>query len=108
MLMRPTFPLELELHRLDCVGSHGMLDVHEFLNNEARELAKQPEIVPPLLTGNDLMEMGLAPGPGMGEWLKEIRERQLQDELRTADEARKWLREKLGESPAETKAEDQD
>ncbi|HWQ93160.1 MAG TPA: CCA tRNA nucleotidyltransferase, partial [Clostridia bacterium] len=31
LLMRPTFPLELELHRLDCLGSHGRLDVYDFL-----------------------------------------------------------------------------
>ena len=31
MLMRPTFPLELQLHRVDCLGSHGRLDVYDFL-----------------------------------------------------------------------------
>jgi poly(A) polymerase len=31
LLLRPTFSLELELHRLDCLGSHGRLDVYEFL-----------------------------------------------------------------------------
>jgi poly(A) polymerase len=47
LLMRPTFPLELELHRLDCVGSHGRLDVYEFLVEEARQLESQPQIHPP-------------------------------------------------------------
>ena len=36
LLMRPTFPLELELHRLDCLGSHGRLDVYDFLVAQAR------------------------------------------------------------------------
>ena len=35
LLMRPTFPLELELHRLDCLGSHGRLDVYDFLVAQA-------------------------------------------------------------------------
>ncbi|HHY86189.1 MAG TPA: CCA tRNA nucleotidyltransferase [Verrucomicrobia bacterium] len=92
LLMRPTFPLELELHRLDCLGSHGRLDVHAFLVEQAEELARQPEIRPPLLTGDDLKAMGVQPGPAMGALLAEIREKQLQDELRTADEAREWVR----------------
>ena len=36
LLMRPTFPLELELHRLDCLGSHGRLDVYDFLVAQAQ------------------------------------------------------------------------
>lgn len=91
MLMRETFPLELELHRLDCLGSHGMLDHYEFMVEQARELEKQPQIRPPLLTGDDLKAMGFPTGPGMGEILAEIREKQLQDELKTAEEAREWV-----------------
>jgi poly(A) polymerase len=30
-MARPTFEEELELHRVDCASSHGMLDNHEFL-----------------------------------------------------------------------------
>ncbi|HPU55236.1 MAG TPA: CCA tRNA nucleotidyltransferase, partial [Verrucomicrobiota bacterium] len=54
--------------------------------------ARQPEIRPPLLTGDDLKAMGVQPGPAMGALLAEIREKQLQDELRTTDEAREWVR----------------
>ncbi len=92
MLLRDTFPLELALHRLDCLGSHGRLDIHEFLVAQSAELAKQPEIRPPLLTGLDLIELGVKPGPAMGELLAEIREKQLQDELKTHDEARDWVK----------------
>jgi poly(A) polymerase len=95
LLMRPTFPLELQLHRLDCLGSHRRLDVYDFLVEQAKELKKQPEIHPPLLTGDDLIAMGMKPGPEMGQLLAEIREKQLQDELKTADEAKQWLAEKL-------------
>jgi tRNA nucleotidyltransferase/poly(A) polymerase len=91
MLMRDTFPLELALHRLDCLGSHGMLDIYDFLVAQSAELAKQPEIRPPLLTGLDLIELGLKPGPALGKLLAAIREKQLQDELTTPDEARQWV-----------------
>jgi len=92
VLMRPTFPLELELHRLDCLGSHSQLDVYDFLVAQARQLEQQPEIRPPLLTGNDLISLGMKPGPALGALLSEIREKQLQDELRSKTEARKWAR----------------
>ena len=96
LLMRPTFPLELELHRLDCLGSHSRLDVYDFLLAEAKALEQTPEIRPPLLTGDDLIALGMQPGPALGALLAEIREKQLQDELQTKAEARKWAKERIG------------
>jgi poly(A) polymerase len=95
LLLRPTFPLELELHRLDCLGSHGRLDVYRFLVEQSRELEAQPEIRPPLLTGDDLIGLGLKPGPAMGRLLAELREKQLQDELKTTAEARRWAESRI-------------
>ena len=91
MLMRETFPLELALHRLDCLGSHRRLDHYDFMVEQEKELAEQPHVHPPLLTGDDLQALGIKPGPAMGELLAEIREKQLLDELKTADEAREWV-----------------
>jgi len=95
LLLRETFPLELELHRLDCLGSFGDLEHFNFLVAQAEELEHQPEIRPPLLTGNDLMALGVLPGKAMGALLAEIRELQLADELKTPDEARAWVKKKL-------------
>jgi poly(A) polymerase len=95
LLMRPTFPLELELHRLDCLGSHRRLDVYDYLFQQSEELEKQPEIRPPLLNGGDLIALGLKPGPAMGALLAEIREKQLQDELKTRAEAKKWAKKRI-------------
>jgi poly(A) polymerase len=95
MLMRETFPLELELHRLDCLGSHRRLDHYDFMLEQERELQNQPEIRPPLLTGDDLQSLGMKPGPDMGALLAEVREKQLSDELKTPAEAIDWARERL-------------
>jgi putative nucleotidyltransferase with HDIG domain len=95
LLMRETFPLELELHRLDCLGSHGKLDHYEFLVQQAVELEKQPAIRPPLLTGEDLIKLGMKPGPAMGALLAEIREKQLSDELKTPCEAKAWVKKQI-------------
>jgi poly(A) polymerase len=100
LLLRPTFPLELQLHRLDCLGSHSRLDVYDFLVQQAKELGEQPQMVPPLLNGNDLMALGMRPGPGLGTMLAQIREKQLQDELKTPAEARDWARAQLESSAA--------
>ena len=98
LLLRPTFPVEMELHRLDCLGSHGMLDHFDFLTREAAQLAQQPQLVPPLITGADLLELGMKPGPSIGALLREVREKQLQDELTSRDAALAWAREKLAVS----------
>jgi poly(A) polymerase len=92
LLLRPTFPLELALHRLDCLGSHGRLDVFDFLSAQAKALEHQPRIRPPLLSGDDLIALRMKPGPAMGTLLAELREKQLQDELKTPAQARKWAK----------------
>ena len=103
LLLRPTFPLELELHRLDCLGSHGGLEVYDFLRKQAAELERQPQLRPPLLKGGDLLALGLKPGPAVGALLAEIREKQLADDLKTPAQARKWARERLEKGyPAST------
>ena len=91
VLLRETFPLELELHRLDCLGSFGDLDHYNFLVAQAEELKQQPQIRPPLLTGDDLIALGIRPGKALGALLAEIRELQLADELKSPREARAWL-----------------
>lgn len=106
MLLRPTFALELELHRLDCLGSHGRLDVHEFLEGEHARLGQRPASRPPLLRGRDLLAMGLKPGPELGRLLAEVRDLQLGDELETRDQALEWVkrRRKEGRPPPSASA----
>ncbi len=98
LMLRPTFALEMALHRLDCLGSHGNLDIYHFLREQAAELAGKPEVLPPLLDGHDLIALGMPPGPAIGRMLEEVRDRQLQEELKSAEEARAWVRERLGKA----------
>ncbi len=97
LLLRETFPLELALHRLDCLGAHGDLELYHFLVAQAEELKNQPQILPPLLTGNDLIALGVAPGKKLGELLHELRDRQLAEEIKTPDEARAWVKQMLAQ-----------
>jgi poly(A) polymerase len=97
LLLRETFPLELELHKLDCLGSHGDLEFYDFLVAQNEELKKQPEILPPLLTGKDLIALGMKPGKELGALLHEIREKQLADELKTPRAAKMWVKKKMAQ-----------
>jgi poly(A) polymerase len=95
LLLRETFLLELELHKLDCLGSHGDLELYDFLIEQAEELKKKPEIRPPLLTGKYLIALGMKPGKELGALLAEIREKQLQDELKTPRQAKLWAKKRM-------------
>jgi poly(A) polymerase len=98
-MARPTFDDEIELHRVDCEGSHRMLDNYEFLRRKREEFANEPIIPPPLVRGDDLIALGLKPGPKFGEILEAVETQQLEGHLRTREEAIAWLKQEyaLGE-----------
>jgi poly(A) polymerase len=89
-LARPTFDDELELHRVDCLASHGNLDNYEFLRRRREEFANEPLIPPPLLTGHDLIALGWKPGPKFKAVLDAVQVRQLEGTLRSREEAISW------------------
>ncbi len=91
-MARGTFDDELELHRVDCTSSHGMLDNHAFLLAKREEFATAPLIPPPLITGDDLKALGLTPGPHFKEILHAVSEHQLEGTLTSREDALEWVR----------------
>jgi poly(A) polymerase len=91
-MARPTFADELELHRVDCASSHGMLDNYEFLLAKRDEFSNEPMIPPPLVRGDDLKALGLKPGPQFGEILEAVETRQLEGAFKTREEALAWVK----------------
>ena len=91
-MARPTFADELELHRVDCESSHGLLDNYDFLRQKREEFANEPIIPPPLVRGDDLLALGLKPGPKIGEILEAVETRQLEGALRDREEALEWVK----------------
>ena len=91
-MARPNFVDELELHRVDCASSHGMLDNYEFLQRKREEFANEPIIPPPLVRGDDLIALGMKPGPRFGEILEAVETRQLEGGLRDREEALAWVK----------------
>lgn len=91
-MARPTFEDELELHRVDCASSHGMMDNYDFLRHKREEFAHEPIIPPPLVRGDDLIALGLKPGPRFGEILEAVETRQLEGGLTNREEALEWVK----------------
>jgi len=96
LLARPTFPVELELHRMDCLASHGKLDNYDFLKAKVIELPAAVIKPAPLVTGHDLMALGFTPGPLMGTVLREIEELQLEERFQSQAEALAYAKQRLG------------
>ena len=91
-MARPTFQDELELHRVDCASSHRMMENYEFLIQKQDEFANEPIIPPPLVRGDDLIAMGLKPGPQFGEILEAVETRQLEGALTSREQALEWVK----------------
>jgi len=91
MMARPTFEEELELHRVDCLASHGMLDNHAMLIAKREEFGRAPLIPEPLITGHDLIALGMKPGKHFAEILRAVQTRQLEGSLTSREEAMEWI-----------------
>jgi poly(A) polymerase len=91
-MARPTFEEELELHRVDCESSHRMMDNYDFLLRKREEFANEPIIPPPFVRGDDLIALGLKPGPKFGEILEAVETRQLEGTLKSREEALVWVK----------------
>ncbi len=91
-MARPTFEEELELHRVDCASSHGMMDNYEFLLQKREEFANEPIIPPPLVRGDDLIALGMKPGPKFGEILEAVETRQLEGGFKDRQQALDWVK----------------
>ena len=91
-MARPHFDEEMELHRVDCTSSHGMLDNYKFLKTKREEFASEPLIPPALITGRDLIALGLPPGPRFSEILEAVQSRQLEGALTNHADALEFVR----------------
>ncbi len=91
-----SFPMEIELHRVDCDSSNGFRDNYDFLHLKQREFANTPLIPTPLLTGKDLIDkFSLSPGPKIGEILRAVQTEQLEGRLSDKERALAFVKESL-------------
>ena len=76
--------------RADCLGRAGTFDCSamDWFIERARSLGVEHKPPAPILLGRHLIELGVEPGPRMGEILKAVYELQLDSVVTTLDEAR--------------------
>jgi poly(A) polymerase len=86
-LRLPAFEEHLELHRMDCLSSHGQLDSYDYSREQLRSLPPEAIRPAPLITGRDLIEAGYEPGPRFKEILAAIEDAQLEGRLTSREAA---------------------
>jgi poly(A) polymerase len=97
----PHFDELLVLYRADCAACHGLLTAMPAIRAMRRRLKQEALVPPPLLRGQDVLELGVRPGPEVGSLLREAADRQLEGQLSDRAAALAWLGERVssGERP---------
>jgi poly(A) polymerase len=91
LLREPWFPELLELHRADCLASHGQLDLYDFCRQRLAEAGGEGLRPIRLLTGDDLMALGWEAGPALGRVLEALEDEQLEGRVSTREEAERFV-----------------
>ncbi len=94
-LRLPEFDEHLELHRIDCLSSHGLLDAYDYAREKLRSLPPEAIRPTPLVTGRDLINAGYEPGPRFKEILSAVEDAQLEGRLTTRDAALEYVRQEF-------------
>lgn len=81
------FSVELELHRLDCICSNGLMGGYNFLLDFMQELGDNDALPPPLVKGRDLIQNNIKPQPKFKVVLDAVYERQLAGEFTDRESA---------------------
>jgi putative nucleotidyltransferase with HDIG domain len=92
-LRLPNFEEHLALHRLDCLSSHGGLDLYDFAR-EKYESTPVEAVRPALLvTGRELIAAGYRPGERFKQMLHLAEDAQLDGRIHTTEEGLALIRE---------------
>ncbi len=91
LMAEDNFAVELELHRVDCLASNGLVQGYEFLSSKMH--SDKPRTLPePLINGLDLIRMGYHPGVQFKVILEKVMDCQLEDQFRNKTEAEMWIK----------------
>lgn len=94
----PNFNEHLELHRVDCLSSHGSLENFNYAQQNIRLIKEENngkiELPKKLINGKDLIELGYKPSPKFKEILEAVETEQLEGSIKTKEEALTFLKER--------------
>lgn len=91
-LRLPGFEEHLELHQIDCLSSHGLVESYEYAREQLRALPPEAIRPEPLITGRDLIEAGYEPGPRFKEILGAVEDAQLEGRLASNEAAMEFVK----------------
>ena len=91
----PRFDEHMQLHRLDCEASHRSLRLYDFTREKRAELPASAIRPEPLITGDDLIAAGYAPGPVFKQILSAVEDAQLDGGLQSKKQAMKFVSQKF-------------
>ena len=91
LLGRPDIENLLNLHLADCVCSNGDLSTHTLLRSAQIEFQSTPPVPERLITGKDLIDRGLKPGPAFRKILEDAQTEQLEGNINSREDALNWL-----------------
>jgi poly(A) polymerase len=97
-LRMPKFEEHLDLHRMDCQASHGDLSSYGFAKGKLASIPPEKMRPAPLVTGNDLIAAGYAPGPRFKEILSAVEDGQLEGRLQTKEAAMELIAKEFPQS----------
>ena len=81
------FEEHLELHKMDCLASHGDLQLYNFAKAKYEETPSEEVRPALLLTGRDLIAAGYKPGPLFKRLLALAEDAQLEGQIHSREEA---------------------
>lgn len=87
LLAEEGYPELAELCRIDALASSGDLSDYHYCQEMFAKLSHEEVKPKPLITGYDLIAMGLKPGPVFKDILTKIEDEQLEGNLKTKEEA---------------------
>ena len=86
------FTEHLELHRLDCLASHGDLSNYHMARELLAKIPVQQRTPRCLLNGNDLINLGYSPGAQFKLMLQAVEDAQLEGRLVSREQALSFVR----------------
>jgi poly(A) polymerase len=108
-LASPTIEDEMELHRVDCLASHGDLQNYDLARERLDQSGSEAAaalLPPPLITGKDLIAAGFCPGPAFGRILASVQDAQLEGRVTTPDDALALAKQIAASANSESKGVD--
>ena len=91
----PQFEEHLALHRMDCLSSHGGLQLYDYAKDRYEHMPAEQVRPALLVSGKDLIEAGYKPGPSFKAMLAAAEDAQLEGLIHSREEGMAFVHERF-------------